>query len=580
MKRPFIKFLVVITAISVLPFFPSLGFSEEEPTSSVWSLWLGGHYTGYEDFYKKVGEFDRGEKEAMPEVSLSYSGYKGDQSWDFFGHYYDPKRIFFDLSGRSKDILSGKVSYRSSYRQRATDLLENLMAREATNQAADTAGGKMFTYEHENPDADFGYTRHELKTDFKVKVPGSANLILKAFHRSILEKGDDQKVVSMHCSSCHMVSKCAEVDRRTHTVSAGAEADVGPVFFSYMGSYRTFKSEAPTSVAFYDTAEHPVKGTMRDEFGTRTVFNGEEVPFGQIPETEKMAHTLKIKTDIGKNGNILGSFSNSQAKNKSAGLKIKSNSGSLKYVVSPSQKTKIVALASLALIESDEAQIDLPLWRDGLTGGGQDFDWTRYSNLTRTVAKGSAKFIYQPNRKYRVFLSAGYEGTERDDYPYFEAKEKTTKLKASVGGRYRPNSKFLGRVKYSFQSTDDPFSPYEQMFEKAGKGVLEKLPDNGTYYYFQRDDLRYGSVTNQPSSLHGVELNLNFRPNYKASLSAGLKASRGTNNDTDSLDFERTQLQPQVSVNLAPTLKWNLFGSLAYMYGKSNGLAAVAMMDG
>lgn len=585
MKRPFLKFLVVVTAIFILPLFSSPALSQEEPSFSTWSLWLGGHYTGYEDFYKKVGEFDRGEKEAMPEVSLSFSGYKGDQNLDFFGHYYDPKSISFDLSGKSKDIFSGMISYRSSYRQRATDLLENLMAREAKDQQ-NNPGGKMFTYEHENPDADFGYTRHELKTDFKVKVPGSAKLILKAFHRSILEKGDDQKVVSMHCSSCHMVSKSAEVDRRTHTVSAGAEADVGPVLFSYMGSYRTFKSEVPSPKAHYDKAEHPTEKDstkMKEfikEFGARTIFDDDEVPFGQIPETEKMAHTLKIKTDIGKKGNILGSFSNSQAKNKSAGLKIKSNSGSLKYVVRPSQKTKIVALASLALIESDEAQIDLPLWRDGLTGGGQDFDTTRYSNLTRTVAKGSAEFIYQPNRKYRIFLSAGYEGTERDDYPYFEAKEKTTKLKASVGGKYRPNSKFSGRIKYSFENIDEPFSPYEQMFEKAGKDVLEKRDNNKWYYYFQRDDLRYGSVTNQPTNLHGVELNLNFRPNHKANLSAGLKASLGTNNDTDSLDFERTQLQPQVSANFAPTPMWNLFGSLAYMYDKSNGLAAVAMMNG
>jgi outer membrane receptor protein involved in Fe transport len=100
------------------------------------------------------------------------------------------------------------------------------------------------------------------------------------------------------------------------------------------------------------------------------------------------------------------------------------------------------------------------------------------------------------------------------------------------------------------------------------------------YYYFQRDELRYGSITNQPTNLHGMELNLNFRPNHKITLSTDLKASLGTNSDTDSLDFERTRLQPQISVNFAPTFKWNLFSSLTYMYEKSNGLAAVAMMDG
>jgi len=579
MKRPFLKYLGVLTAVLIFPCLSSPVLSQEEPTHSLWSLWLGGHYTGYEDFYKKTGEFDRGEEDAMPEVRLSYSGYKEDQSWGFFGHFYDPERIFLDLSGRSKDVFTGKVSYRSFYRQRATDLLENLETREAVDQA-NKPGGKMFTHEHEDPDADFGYTRRELKTDFQVKVPGSANVILKAFHRSILEKGDDQKVVSMHCSSCHMVSKSAEVDRRTHTVSAGAEATAGPVLFSYLGSYRTFKSEGAVPEAFYDTAQHPVNGTLIDDFGARTVFNGEKVEFGRTPETEKIAHTLKVKADMGDKGNILGSVSNSRAKNKSANLEVTSNGGSLKYTVSPTPKTRIIALASLAMIESDEAQVDLPLWRGGLTGGGQDFDWTRYSSLTRTVAKGSAQFIYQPDRRYRLFLSAGYEGTERDDYPYFEAKGKTTKLKASVGGKYRPHSRFWGRLKYSFENVDDPFSPYEQMFESAGKDVLVKLDDNSWYYYFQRDDLRYGSVTNQPKNRHGVDLSLNFRPDPKASLSAGLKASLGTNGDTDSLDFERTQMQPQLSASIAPTPLWNLFGSLSYMYDKSNGLAAVAMMDG
>lgn len=377
-----------------------------------------------------------------------------------------------------------------------------------------------------------------------------------------------------------MVSKSAKVDRRTHTASAGIEIDPGPLFLSYMGSFRSFKSESPSLEAFYDTAQHPVNGTMIEEFGSRMVFDGEVVEFGTIPETQKMSHTAKVKADVGKKSEILGSFTYSQAKNVSAGIETKSNGGSLKYMFRPNLKTRIIALASLSRIESDAVFIDLPSWREGREGGSQDFDWTRYSNLTRTVAKGSAEFIYQPSRKYRVFLSAGYEGTKRDDYPYFEAEGKTTKLKLSMGGKYRPHLRFSGRFKYFFENTDDPFSPYEQLFERAGNTILDTLPGNTKYYYFQRDQLRYGSITNQPTNLHGVELNLNFRPNHKVSFSADLKASLGTNSDTDSLDFERTRLQPQVSANFAPTAKWNLFSSLTYIYEKSNGLVAVAMMDG
>ncbi len=569
MKTSFLRSLFVLSVALSLPIFSLLAFSQEESGYSAWSLWLGSHYTGYEDFSKKVGEFDRGKEEAVPEISLSFSGYKGDQSLNFFGHYYDPKRISFSLTGKSKDVLSGLVSYRSFYRQRATDLLENLMAREAVDQE-NNPGGKMFTYEHEEPDADFGYTRHEIKSDFQVKIPGSAMLKVIAAHRSILEKGDDQKVVSMHCSSCHMVSKSAKVDRRTHTASAGIEVNPGPLFLSYMGSFRSFKSEAPSLEAHYDKAEHPTQAGDPKDFASNVIFHDTLTAFGEISENQKMAHSLKVKTEVGKS-EILGSFTNSRAKNKSAGIKVESNSGSLKYVLSPSLKTMVIALASLSRIENDEVAIDLPAWRGGDPG---QFDYIRYSNLTRTVAKGSAEFIYQPNRKYRLFFSAGYEGTKRDDYPYLEAKGETTKLKVSVGGKYRPSSKFSGRFKYFFENTDDPFSPYEQLFERSGKTL------GSPFYYFQRDSLRYGSITNQPTNLHGVDFMLDFRPNRKTNMSAGLRASLETNGDTDSLDFERTKLQPQVSANFAPTPRWNLFGSISYAYDKSNGLAAVAMMDG
>ncbi len=569
MKRPFLKLLSLSAVALVLVLSSSPVLSQDEPAYSSWSLWLGGHYTGLEDYYKKVAEFDRGVEGAMPEASLRYFGYKGSDNWDLFAHFYDPKRMQLDLSGRSKDIFSGKVSYKSFFRQRQTDLLENLVAREAVDQQ-NTPGAKMFTYEHDIPpsETDYGYTRHELKTELEVKVPGSAELVLRAFHRSILEEGDDQKVVSMHCSSCHMESKSVEVDRRSHTVSAGAEATTGPVFFSYLGSYRTFKSEAPQPEALYDKAQHPVTGDPMD-FAERVIFQDTMVAFGQIPENEKMAHTLKVKTQMGKS-QILGSFTHSQAKNKSAGIEANGNGGTLKYVVTPNLKTRLIVQASLARVDNDEVKVDVPAWRGG---DPNQFDYVRYSNLTRTMAKGSATFVYQPDRRYRLLLSAGYESTERDDYPYFEAKEKTNQLQASVGGMYRPSSRFWGRFKYTFENTENP-APYNQLFERSGE--TETAP----FYYFEREDLRYGDVTNQPTNEHQLDLSLNFRPDGKVSLSAGLKASQQTNSDNANFDFERTSIQPQASATFSPDPRWQLFAGASYYSDKSNGLAAVAMMDG
>lgn len=579
MKKSHITFRAVVVICLAIPIFSGLSFTQEETDHSVWKLWLGGRYTGYEDFSKKVGEFERGREGIFQEMALDYSTFSGENSMDFSGRYYDPWKFSVNARGQSKGIFNASLSYRSFYRQRETDLLENLMAREAVDQS-NKPGGKMFTYEHEDPQADFGYTRREILSHYQVKVPGSANMKFYADHRAIYAEGVDQKIISMHCSSCHMAARCVKVDRQTHTVSAGFEADPGPLSFSYEGNYRTFESKVPTEQAFYDVAEHPTDTTKGGDFGTRTIFDGEVVEFGEIPKTRKMSHTARIKVDIGTKSEVFGSFTHSQGKNVSSDLESRGNSGSLKYVFKPNMKTRILALASLARVEADEVLIDLPLWREGFAGGGQDFDWTRYSSLSRTVARGFAEYTLQPSRAFRFNLSAGYDETKRDDYPYYEADWKTTRLTLSAGGKYRPGLKFSGRMKYTFQNIDTPFSTYKQFFERSGADELTLEEGNSNYYYYQRDALRYGSLTNQPSNVHGIDSYVTLRPSRKANFSAGLKASLGTNDDTDSLDYERTMIQPTFSMNLTPAPNWNFFSNIGYIYNKSNGLAAVAMMDG
>jgi hypothetical protein len=546
---------------------------------STWSLWVGGHYTGFEHYYKKVGEFDRGKEEAMPEVALKYSGYRGQESFYISGNFYDPQRMSLHLEGSSKNIVSAQVSYKSSRRQRGTDLLGNLTAREATDRTASTPGGKMVTHEDTAPDADFGYTRHQIESHFQVKVPGASGVRFWVTHRALLEEGEEQKVVSMHCSSCHLVSTSASVDRRTHTVNTGVEGQAGPFLLSYEFSYRNFRSEVITSEAFYDTAQHPVNGGSLDEFGARVNFSGEVVPFGQYADIQKLAHTIKARTEVGR-GQLLSGFTNSTVENQTVDLKAKGNHGSLKFVYPLSGKIKMVAAASLGKIENDEVFVDLATWREGLTGGGQSFDYTRYSSLTRTEGKTSLELLYQPSRRYRFSILGGYEGITRDDYPEFGAEEITTKLKFQMGARYRPSLKFTGQLKYSFESIDTPFSPSGRMFEASGNSVLTPLANNTQVFYFQRDSIRYGDVTNQPASIHGVEVSLSFKPTQKFSFSPGLKVGRETNSGNENLDFKRTKFQPHFSVNLSPNASWNFFGDYTYLFDKSNGLAVVPMMDG
>jgi hypothetical protein len=475
--------------------------------------------------------------------------------------------------------LSGKVSYQSFFRQQSADLMDNLSAREALDRDdLQTPGGKMVTHAPVS-ETDFGYTRHRVDSDFEVKVPGSAGVRFHASYRGTFDEGHEQKIVSMHCSSCHQVSMSVPVSRQTHNIGGGVAADFGPVSVSYDLGYRSFVSNATTATAFYDTAQNPVNGGSIGEFESRMNFSAEVVPFSEYAEIQALTHTLRANTAIGKT-QILGSFTSATADNTTSDIGYQSNGGSLKVIHPTSRKTKLVVQGAFRRNESDSYFVNLAPWREGQAGGPQDFDYTRYSNLSRTELKGSGEFIYQPERRYRFSILAGYEATTRDDYPYYGADQQETVLRGELGFKYRPSVKFTGQAKLRLESIDNPFSPYGQLYESYGKTALHKMPSNANYYYFQRDSLRYGEFTNQPTSRIGGDLKLSLRPTGKLTLGASLRATLEKNTDLQNLDYERTIIQPMLSASLAPSSAWTLYADYSYLMDKSNGLAVVAMMDG
>ena len=125
-------------------------------SNTEWWLEIGSHYTGLQNYYQKVAEFDRGKEGFMPDISFNFFHSKEKNSIRFTSRFYDPKRMNFSLEGKLKDSLMAKISYDSFYRQLQGDTLGNMEAREAGNREGTTFGGKMFTHEDKNPGADYG----------------------------------------------------------------------------------------------------------------------------------------------------------------------------------------------------------------------------------------------------------------------------------------------------------------------------------------------------------------------------------------------------------------------------------------
>lgn len=575
-KYKWVMIILILLAISW-----SIKADEEEPATKWW-LEIGSHYTGLQDYYQKVAEFDRGKEGFMPNISLNLSHFKGTSGIQFTGRFYDPKRMNFSLEGKLKDSLIARISYDSFYRQLQRDTLANLEAREAGNREGTTFGGKMFTHEDTNPEADYGFRRQEIKTDIEYKTPGTAKLKVFLSHRSIFEDGTEQYIQLNHCATCHAVSRDLEVKRRSHTVTVGTEINLKPFTFSYKGNYRTFKSDAGPYEAYYDLARHPVNGGSVEEFASRVNYSGEYVAIGEYPETEKWAHNFVVKTNVGK-GRVLLQYINSKTKNKTSDLNLDGNQVNLKVTYPLSNKSKLVGTGAYRRFKNDTVFIDLPNWREGIVDNGANFDWTRYSNLTRTEGKGSLNFIYQPSRKFRLSLLGRYKSNKRDDYPYPGANDTTTKIRLQTEFKYRPSMKFSGHLKYYVETVDNPFAPYNQMFEYIGSSGEHQLfaePGMSQIYYYQRDDLRYGDITNQATLIHGFKLDLKVKPTKRFHFVAGINLRLGTNSDEPELDLKQTSIQPKINFNWIPSEKFVISGSYSYIMQDQNGLAAVPMMDG
>ena len=575
--------------------FPASAQEAAQPVTNQWSLWFGSHYTGLEDYTLRVAEFDRGEEGFMPEFQLKWLRTQGQNRLNFAGNFYDSKRMSLNLQGNFSNFLSAKVAYKSFYRRNQIDLLQNMVARESGNKEGTVAGGKIITNELLfDPDTeDIGYRRQEIETHLEAKIPGLKNLKVIASHRSIMESGHSQEIQISHCATCHVTSRSIALDRVTHTVAGGVEAAVTNDFIvSYQAQYRQFKSNEGTYEAMFDTARHPVNGSSGDEFASRNIFSGETAQLGLYPETKKLSHRFKAKGVFGKT-NLLAQVVSFTAENNNdlpdenvliTGDRETSGTYTHLRLAHPFfPKTKLIAGAYFGTYENSSVLVDLPDWRDNRSGGDIDFDYTRFSNYTRTEMRGNLEFIYQPTSRYRLSLLGEYSTRERDDYPFEGAKDKTTKFLLQGDVKYRPSREFTGHLRYYFENIDNPFSPYNNLFERYGRSgpdSLTPIPGTPAVYYYQRDAIRYGSVTSLPAVVNGGKLDVDYRLTPKTKLSLGLTAKIATNNDTPELEYKQTSMQPTLGFSAVPNDKFSLFTSFSYLYKTQNGIATFAMMDG
>ncbi len=585
------KSLILITIALLLCLSPLVGAQSEEETTTTAQVWIGAGYSDFSDYRKKVFEFGPANEDVDPELGINYLSIGPNSIMRFNGRYTDSENMFGNFSTTVADVFKARILLRSFTRNLGQDLLENIEAREFLGYVADPSnpgdsiqslGGKSLTHDLTDAGADYFVNRDEILSQFEVLLSHKNNVRLVAAHRSILEKGSEQKIASNHCFSCHLTSREAQVNKQTHMIEAGIEAEAAGVDFGYTFGYRKFRSEAIDVSAYYDPAKHPVNGSSGAEYSSRMIYSDETLVYSTEPEIEKMSHKVRVKGDFGA-GRFSSAVGFSRTENKKTELAAKAWTGALNYTVPLSSKMRLVTKASGVRQRSDDPFIDLPTFREGRTGVTKSFDYIRYSALDRMVATGSAELITRVNPKATVSILAGLKRTDRYDYPELDDGITSNQFFGQARLHYRKGLRYSTTLKYRFEKTSDPWINGRGLFEKSGwetPSIWRELPGFAFIFYYQREDLRYQEITTLPTDEHRIEWSSTWRPDLKTTLNLGVRAQFDKNNDLDSLDVKHSKIQPNLALTYMPNAGISLTAGYTYDFSKSRLPVAVALFDG
>lgn len=576
------RILLFLSVGLLLVFAASAAATETDGATDSYSVWLGAHYTDFADYNKKVGEYRLLSDNVFPEFKFEYYSRNENGTFDLSGHYFD----YDNAEGRMHTVVGDQfkadVRYRSMTRQLGQDLLQNIEAREWLGTKP---GGKFLTHDLADSGADYSIHRQDIRSNAELLLSRKNNVRMLVAHRFIREEGEKQSIANSHCFSCHLTSETMPVDKRTHQLSAGIEAEVNKYDVGYTFGYRKFESHAPDQYAAYDDALHPVKGTAGAEFSSRLIFDGESMPVGVLPETEKLSHKMKIKGDLGR-GRFAGAFFYNTTKNKNdnyTGIQLESKAygGNFNYTTALNKKIRLIAKLSGNRVKNDNVAIDLPVFRDGRPGVTANFDSTRYSILDRKTIKGSGEIITRYNKKITFAVKAGYDYVLRYDYPEQEADYTTRKIFGQFKVKFREGLRYSVQARYRFEKISDPFTSGRGLFEKRGREILTRdLPGFAFIFYHEREDLRYQDISALPTDRHEFDIKSTVRAGRNANVMFGIKGSIDKNGDLDSLDVEHLSYQPNLNLTLTPDPRISLTAGYSYQYYKSRGPVTVALFDG
>lgn len=352
---------------------------------------------------------------------------------------------------------------------------------------------------------------------------------------------------------------------------------------------------------------HPVRGAVwtdpsngntinyGEEFGSRLIFDDVTLPYKMDPNKEKRGHHLGAKVELPVQSTLQGAYTYTDKKNTYTGLKGTFDSWVASWVAEPSQKTRLKARFHTYTTKVDDAFVDLPLYRDGRGGGGQDFDWTRISAANRQVWQldldagyrlskgGYLKLLYRHKQIDRDAMIQSQTYYVNDNgtnvaIPAMPYANKTTMNKFKLLGSKRVSRQSHVVAYVDYTTYDDPFMNPTAICEQGMNGTDYNLAGNSSVWYFQR--LREGNATRLPSSSLSGLLRGSHQSSSRTSLFAFFTGATEKNDKLNSYEYSRDVVQAGGTLWWAPLDWMPLTLDYAYNNYKSNAKLCPPVFDG
>lgn len=589
MKRKLI--FSVAAMISVFLFFCPVQAQETEKSEKIFNVRIepGFHWTNWEDYQGKVGEYEDLGEGIKPDFGIKINGQVNRHYFELQGIYYDDEDFFVFADIDLRRIFREELSFFGMPHFFEHDPLRNLNACFCSPTNVPIPAATEF--EDLDPDKEYKikYTNFHSKTTYRLPfLPGSE---IYFDYRKEMRKGHRQAIAISKCSSCHVVSRSREIDEYTEDFTPGFKATFGnssqgwiSVDYSYLK--RRFGETGDDPRNFYDPAVAPGGASVgQPVFNNRVQYENANLLYDVIPSSEKDSHVFKIHGQLPQiTTDVFTSYVNSTTENTHTGNQYDLNSfiGRITSILMPG--LSVSGKFRWMDIDNDTVTVSVnePLGAAGPQAGQtyseiyEDFIpvFERKSAMNRKIYETELSAKYRLTKQLTLNGQFEWKTTDRDFYDVENGETETTEYRGNLALSFR-KAKYYGKINYEHKSISDPFANPQAACNPSGTNVPGATTFTGLQY-FQFYDMRELTLSNLPDTIDQISAMLTWSISPAVSLNGYYRYI----NESNDFEWDRESHMPSISIWFAPSSKLNF--SLTYLYNfyKTDSLICEPVFDG